>query len=178
MMRRRPIMCDRSGSAAVEMALITPLLLVILFGSVEVGNFFYNEHRLTKAVRDGARYAARQSFTNYSGCTGTAAAVPTALLDSTKLIVRKGMLDSSEPDLLANWANGSTIFTVMMQCSTAAGGTTLGGIYNGNNVGTAGFAPRVIVTASLPYQPILGAFGFTGSGVFLNAAQQSAVTGL
>ena len=35
---RRSIRHDRSGAAAVEMALVMPLLLVILFGSVEVGN--------------------------------------------------------------------------------------------------------------------------------------------
>ena len=177
-MMRRSIRHDRSGAAAVEMALVMPLLLVILFGSVEVGNYFNNEHRLAKAVRDGARYAARSSFTDYSGCNGTAADVPTALRDNTKLIVRKGVLDGTQPDLLANWASGSTIFTVKMKCSTTAGGTTLGGIYNGNNVGTADYAPWVIVTASVPYQPLLGAFGFTGTGVFLNATQQAAVTGI
>ena len=69
MMRRVSLGRDRKGSAAVEMALVTPLLLVIMFGSVEVGNFFYNEHLLTKAVRDGARYAARQNFSYYA-CSG------------------------------------------------------------------------------------------------------------
>ena len=178
MMRVRSTFRDHKGAAAVEMALVTPLLLVIMFGSAEVGNYFYNEHRLAKSVRDGARYAARQGFTNYSGCNGTAANVPTAVSDNTKLIVRKGTLDSTKPDQLANWADGNTVFTVKMQCFTTVGGTSPKGIYKGNNVGTVDAAPRVIVAAKLPYKPILGAFGFTGSGVFINATQQAAVTGI
>ena len=46
---------DTRANAAVEMALVAPLLLAILFGSVELGNYFMNEHELIKAVRDGAR---------------------------------------------------------------------------------------------------------------------------
>ena len=34
----------------------------LMFGAVELGNYFLNEHSLVKAVRDGARYAARQDF--------------------------------------------------------------------------------------------------------------------
>src|SRR5690348_6628430 len=58
-MSRLPFLRDQSASAAVEMALVTPLLLALLFGSVELGNFFMSEHALEKQVRDGARYAAR-----------------------------------------------------------------------------------------------------------------------
>src|SRR4051812_47391200 len=62
--------CDR-GSAAVEMALCVPLLLVLLCGSVELGNYLMDEHRLVKAVRDGARFAARQNLSYFLGCSGT-----------------------------------------------------------------------------------------------------------
>ena len=40
---------------------------------VEIGNYFLDEHILVKAVRDGARFAARQNFSNYSACTGAVA---------------------------------------------------------------------------------------------------------
>ena len=71
-MRGVSLLRSRRGSAAAEMALVSPLLAVLMIGSVELGNFFYNEHILMKAVRDGARYAARQNFSNYSACTGEA----------------------------------------------------------------------------------------------------------
>ena len=67
------------------MALVMPLLLILMMGSVELGNYFYNEHKLVKSVRDGARYAARQAFTNYASCSGSAA---DPVFSDTKLMVR------------------------------------------------------------------------------------------
>ena len=170
------------GSAAVEMALVSPLLVLILFGSVELGNYFMDQHILTKAVRDGARYAARQNFSSYTGCNGTAANVPTpnvtgSVNENTKTLVRKGTLNSTDADLLPKWTDASTVFSVMMTCSTTAGGTSMGGIYNGNNVGTPGEAPAVLVTAKLPYRPVVASFMLAGT-IFLNAQQQAAVTGI
>lgn len=169
---------DSSAAAAVEMALVTPLLLIMLAGGLEVGNYFLDEHILVKGVRDGARYAARQSFTNYAGCDGTLRDVPTTVKNNTMLLVRKATLDSSVPNLLAGWDAGTMVFTVQMKCYTTLGGAATGGIYNGNSTGTAGQAARVIVTAKLPYRPVMPGFKFKSSGYFLNAAQQAAVTGI
>ena len=168
----------RRGAAAVEMVLVAPLLLIIMCGSVELGNYFFNEHKLVEGVRDGARYAARQGFTNFGGCSGTSAAVPVAVSTNTKLIARKGSLNSSDPDLLPNWTSGSATFTVMMTCTSTIGTYTPGGIYAGNLVGSVNAAPVVVVTVSLPYQPILQSFGFRGTGLSINASQQAAVTGI
>jgi hypothetical protein len=164
------------GAAAAEMALVTPLLLGILFGSVELGNYFYDEHKLVKAVRDGARYAARQRFANFNGCTGSP---PATVVSETRTIVRKGTLDSTSSDLLPNWDDASTSFSVTMSClpTLSDGGNTMApsGIYAGMTSG----APSVTVTARLPYRPLIGsAFGFSGAGAFLNATQHAAVGGL
>jgi Flp pilus assembly protein TadG len=173
----------RSGSAAVEMVLATPIMLALLFGSVELGNYFLSEHKLVKAVRDGARYAARQDFSSYNGCNGSAADVPTpgtagSVYENTKMMVRKGSLTSTDDDLLPNWDSASLQFSVQMTCSTTAGTTTLGGIYTGNNTGTAGMAPVVVVTVRIPYTPVASGLGFNGFGMTLNATQQAAVMGL
>ena len=177
MMVLRRLWRSTGAAAAAEMALVTPLLVLILFGSVELGNYFMDEHILLKGVRNGARFAARQAFSQYNGCSSTVANVPSSLRDDTKLLVRKGTLSNSSTDLLPNWTAGTAIFTVTMTCSTTAGSTTLGGIYGGNSVGTSGVAPAVLVTAKLPYRPIV-ASSVLGSTVFLNAAQQAAVTGI
>lgn len=47
---------NRRGSAAVEFALILPILLVLLFGIIEFGFLLYNEQVITNASREGARY--------------------------------------------------------------------------------------------------------------------------
>ena len=61
---------DRSGAAAAEMAMVAPLLMILMLGAMELGHYFYSQHVVVKAVRDGARYASRHDFSNYT-CPST-----------------------------------------------------------------------------------------------------------
>jgi Flp pilus assembly protein TadG len=182
---------NRSGAAAAEMAMLMPVLLALLFGSVELGNYFYDEHKLLKGVRDGARYAARQQFSNYASCSGSAPTSGAAgsVYENTKLLVRKGKLSSTAQDLLPNWSGVAAsctgnptagCFDVTMSCSpsladVSSGNTmTLGGIYTSSTG-----APTVVVNTRLPYYSVLGkVFGFDSRGIYLNARQSAAVAGL
>ena len=164
----RCLLRDVRATAAAEMALVLPLLLIIMFGSFEIGNYFLNEHILVKAVRDGARFAARQNFNNYSACSG---AVGDPILTDTRNVVKTGVV-AGGIDRLPYWT-ASTI-SVTMACTTSTGGQTLGGIYKGRASG----APIVTVSATVPYTPVLRSFGFSGIGLNLNASQQAAVMGL
>jgi Flp pilus assembly protein TadG len=155
------------GSAAVEMALVTPLLLAILFGSVELGNYFLDEHTLIKAVRDGSRFAARQSFTSYPDCS----TVDSTAQANIKNVVKYGYLTGTTV-LTPNIAD--IYITVSTTCSTDGAGQTYQGIYRGRTDG----AQIVTVSASVPYRTVLGSFGFSGVGLTLNASAQSAVTGI
>ena len=46
------------GASAVEFALVTPLLLMILFGIISTGMTFADHLAATNATREGARYGA------------------------------------------------------------------------------------------------------------------------
>ncbi len=159
---------DRRGSSAVEMALVTPLLMILLFGSIEVGNYFMNEHRLVKSVRDGARFAARQGFPNYTTCdvqpTGT-------VYNDTLNVVKTGQV-SGGTDRLPRWAEAT--FIVTTRCRTTGGTETYGGIYTG----MANGARFVEVRATVPYRSVLGNFGINALTLSLNADQQAAVAGI
>jgi Flp pilus assembly protein TadG len=48
----------RRGQAAVELALVTPLLLIIVIAIFEFGRAWNEKQVITNAVRDGARIAA------------------------------------------------------------------------------------------------------------------------
>src|SRR5262249_44099525 len=50
---RRP----RSGAAAVEMAMVLPILILFVFGIYEYGRFVFTYTTATNAVRDGCRFA-------------------------------------------------------------------------------------------------------------------------
>ena len=169
----RSLIRDQRATAAAEMALMLPFLIALGMGAAELGNYFLDEHRLVKAVRDGARYAARQDFSNFLGCTSTPSDIGTTLPGNVEQIVRTGQV-SGGTDQLANWS-GAT-FSVQVSCSTTYGSQTMGGIYAIHNNGEA---PVVIVTATVPYQPIaLSSFGFNASGYSLYAQQQAPVVGI
>lgn len=182
----RLLVRDTRAAAAAELALILPLMLIILFGSIELGNYFMNEHRLVKAVRDGARFAARQSFANYTACSGSlpTPSTPDSAYENTKLIVRKGTLDSSASDVLPNWGAAGASFSATISCTSTVGTEEMLGIYRSrfgstcNGSTSNGCAQVITVSATLPYQPVLSAFGFTGVGFRLNATSEAAVAGL
>jgi Flp pilus assembly protein TadG len=55
---RAPIRKTRRGQSLVEFALILPVLLLIMFGVVDLGRAFYISVVLSNVAREGARYAA------------------------------------------------------------------------------------------------------------------------
>lgn len=168
MKRLLDMLRDRRGAAAVEMVLVTPLLLVIMFGATELGRFFWSEHKLVKAVRDASIYASRQDISNYT-CPSTVNATMAA---QVRQLVRTGVL-SGGTDQLPNWSNAGASIAVTMTCVTAAGGTTLGGIYTAN----FGQVPVLTITATLPYNSLMNGFGLD-SALTMRAKQDTAVMGV
>jgi len=172
----RDLVRDSRGSAAAELMLVMPILLIIMMGAFELGNYFRSEHILVQGLRDGARYAARQSFSNFSGCSGA----PSGTIEAdTKNVVRTGLV-SGGSDKLPNWTDAATTFSVTVSCTTTTGTQTVAGIYRDNKDSTGTFigAPLVTVSAHVPYRSILGKYGFTGIGMSLNGKQQAAVMGI
>lgn len=62
MFRKRKL--KRLGAATVEMAVVTPILLTMLFGIIEYGWVFSVRQTLIHAARDGARTAALPGATD------------------------------------------------------------------------------------------------------------------
>ncbi|MEA1934895.1 MAG: TadE/TadG family type IV pilus assembly protein [Thermodesulfobacteriota bacterium] len=52
---------SEKGTSAVEFALVLPLLLTLLFGTVEFGLLMYDKAVLTNACREGARFGILQA---------------------------------------------------------------------------------------------------------------------
>ena len=51
------------GAAAVEFAIILPLLVILVFGIIDVGLMLYNKQVITNASREGARAGIARSTT-------------------------------------------------------------------------------------------------------------------
>jgi hypothetical protein len=58
----RALIRDRNAAAAAEFALVLPLLLVFLFGIIDVGRYMWAINRAEKAVQMGVRMAVVTDF--------------------------------------------------------------------------------------------------------------------
>ncbi|MHB1225596.1 MAG: TadE/TadG family type IV pilus assembly protein [Gemmatimonadaceae bacterium] len=58
---------DDRGAAAVEFALVLPILVVLVFGIVDFGRALFAYNYLTSAVREGGRFAAVQGSASAEG---------------------------------------------------------------------------------------------------------------
>lgn len=155
---------DRASPTA-EMALSLPIMFALIFGAFELGNYFMTEHKVAKAVRDGARYAARRPLTDYTGC-----APSSDLVEVTRNVTRTGQLASGGTPLVGSWTDPASI-AVTATCDTS-------GTYTGIYVTSAEGTPVVTVTATVPYVSVLGLLGLANVSLNLNAQSEAAVTGI
>jgi hypothetical protein len=164
------------GAAAAEMAMVAPLLIGLLFSSVEMGNYFWNEHVVVKAVRDGARFAARQQMSSYYTSAGGCVDPEATLTTKIRNLVRTGTAADGGAPRLASWTEPGTI-TIEIDCRAEAGGESLTGIYSGMAYdGDAVGAPVVKITAKVPYDSLFGLELVSDYG--LQAVQEATVVGL
>lgn len=169
MIARCSLLQCSSGAAAAEMALMLPLLVLLLFGGAEMGYYFYCEHQVVKGVRDGARYAGRQSFAALNCNGGAASTVPADIESNIKELTRTGLISGGTPRV-PGWGSDPDDVTVTVTCPATAIKT---GIYSG-----ADNAPQVNVVASVSYPSLFDGVGLIDSTYTLNASQQAAVMGL
>jgi TadE-like protein len=78
-----------------ELALQIPLMLLLLFGGVELGRVFYIYHTLQKAVRNGAGLLARSGNVNY--CPADEFSTSNAAMDARNFIVYGNLQGAGTP---------------------------------------------------------------------------------
>ena len=61
-MKTKMTIKDQKGAAAVEFAIVLPLLLLFAFGIIEFSLLYYNKHVITNASREGARAGIAKSY--------------------------------------------------------------------------------------------------------------------
>lgn len=181
----RLVRCERAAAAA-EMALVTPLLVLLVAGAVEIGYYFYSEHRLVESVRDAARYAARSNFTSFATCPASGSKTDFTTSDALYLQARN-VAKTGDPasansaqGRLPGWGTSApdgTDFKMSFTCTTsvtvAGTTTTMGGIWKY----ATGGARVLDVRATVPHASIFAVFGID-MPIELNARQQAAVVGV
>ena len=173
------------GSAAAEMALVFPFMLVLMFGAVELGNLFLDEHALTKQVRDGARYASRVPLSADFVCNSDVfeADPDSDAEDDIIKVTKDGSLsDSDQARWTSYWSrncDGSAATVVVnVRCvdkddiDLAGDGTT--GVYSsldGDQI------PVVKVSGAVKYRSVLASLGIDATNICLEAESEVAMAG-
>jgi Flp pilus assembly protein TadG len=67
------------GAAAVEFALVLPLLIILLLGIIDFGLYYYNDLALTHAARDAARYLSVNNVTAAQAAISNVSLVSTTI---------------------------------------------------------------------------------------------------
>lgn len=140
------------------------MMMALLFGSFEGGNYLLTEHKVIKGVRDGARYAARLPFNSFDCASGDVS--DSAIEDDIIAVTRTGRPGTGGAVRVSGWDAAEVSVTV--SCDD----TTTTGLYE-----TVGTAPRVLVATTVPYPSIVGMLGFDTDGAVVRAQAQAAVMG-
>ncbi len=177
MMRRlaKNVSRNTRGTAAVEMALITPLLMALLFGGFEGGTYLWTEQKVIKSVRDGARFAGRQPFSMYTCNT-----VDSGLKTQIQNLTRTGQISGGTAKI-RGWGSDPNDVTVTVQCAgnadSCAPDSGAEYVNKGLYVDQSDGAKTVKVTAMVPYPSLFGLLGFDTSGAKVAASACAAVMG-
>lgn len=165
MIRRSPL-TDISGAAGVEMALVTPMLLALMFGGFEAGHYFWSEHKAIEGVRAGVRYAGRLPMSTMCPSSGS---IDNTTLDNIKQVARTGKLAANAAPLVPGWTSAQV--TVTVRC----GSYLSTGIYTA--LGGQG-ATVTVASNGLVYPSLFKALGFITAQFQLNAWSSGAVIGI
>ncbi|HEX6218414.1 MAG TPA: TadE/TadG family type IV pilus assembly protein [Sphingomicrobium sp.] len=174
-----------NGAAAAEMAMVFPFILILMFGALELGNLFLDEHALAKQVRDGARYASQLSLSEDFACESDVfeADPDSDAHDDIIKVTKDGSLsDSNEARWTTYWDrtcdDGNPTLSVNVRCvdkdeiDKDADGTT--GIYTslpGDDI------PVVTVNGAVKYRSVLASIGIDATNICLRAESDVALAG-
>jgi Flp pilus assembly protein TadG len=136
-------MKNQKGVAAVELALIAPLLLLLVFGIVQLGYYWTTYVMVAQAAAAGARY--------FSAANGSQCPVTCTVSQIKK---SAGTL---------NTANMTFAFTVAgnsSSCTTGGGDTTACETALSNAYSATGQSGNVSVTVNYSFTPLLAGYTF------------------
>ena len=135
----------KRGNAGVEFALLLPLLMILLFGGIEIGRVLHDYHVVNEAVRDAARYLSRVPLTCGPGGVGSVAGV---YADRAIDLAMTGNVDGTASNLLGYWTDPSTVNVTVYCISNAPvdGVRPFLGFFKLDD-----YVPHVVLEANVPF---------------------------
>lgn len=161
---------DQRGATAVEFALISPILALLLAGAVDLGGELYAKFQLDTAVNAAAGYAMANAASVNSTSGAALASTMAALVANAQGTgsANASITVNAGPTASSTAGSGGTASAAdSCYCPTgAAPSVTWGGAVTcGASCSSGGYAGKfVLVQASANYTPIMAGFGFIKAG--------------
>jgi Flp pilus assembly protein TadG len=136
---------DSEGSVLIEATVLTPVLVMLMFGLFEFSWYFHKQQLVETGIRDAARYLSRVAQDGTDPCTVTDPTTNVLFKDQAKNIAVTGVVTGGSPRV-SGWKTGD----VTILCS----------IFSNSTHTYDGATNIYIVTASTNFaDPNLGYFG-------------------
>jgi hypothetical protein len=148
--------CAVRGNAGAEFALLLPLLVVLLFGGLEIGRLLHDYHAVRESVRGASRYLSRV-VVDCAGFVDGPIHTASDHVDNAKNLALRGKLDPSAPYLLGYWTDPNSV-DIDIDCSIDNTTNRYQGLYD--NVDSV---PHIVVSATVPFTFLFGQM-FSSSG--------------
>jgi TadE-like protein len=133
---------DAEGSVLIEATVLTPMLVMLMFGLFEFSWYFHKQQLVESGVRDAARYLARTAPDGTDPCSQA------AFVANAQNIAVTGVATGGTPRV-AGWSPGS----VILSCAA----------FNNSGEDYEGGPTIYLVTADTNFvDPALGFFGILG----------------
>jgi Flp pilus assembly protein TadG len=146
---------SRNGTAAVEFAMVLPLVLMLLFAGIEIGRLLTDFHAVNKSVRDAARYLARVEL-NCPGVAPSSGPLASYIANGADETIARNLAMTGAADnpaastdyLLRYWTDTSTVSTTVNCIANT-------GQYEGVFLDMP-LVPQITMTAAVPFNFMWG----------------------
>jgi len=169
--------CTCRGSASVELVLVLPVLLVLLALAVDGGRMLADYHKVSKSVRDAARFLARAESGDDNCVPGGLDRSQSSVAGAVRLTMT-GRIDGdpATEGLVAGWtaadlSEATTGVSVTLECLNNLGGA-LRGFYAQSTA-----VPSIVVRARVPFRFGPGRVFGLGPVITLKVAHKTARIG-
>ncbi|MBN9218427.1 MAG: pilus assembly protein [Mesorhizobium sp.] len=165
---------ETSGVSAVEFALVSPVLLLILAGTVDIGGLLKARFELSTAVSAGSNYALLNGDkVNSSGGSALAGNITTVVASGlgsngggVQVVINNGAAVTYDASTSTATQTGTAANADLCYCVASSGAVAWSTPVACGSVCSSGTIAGkfVTITASKPYTPIFGGLGIVQNG--------------
>lgn len=105
------------GAALIEFALVFPILILILFGTVDFGVVLLNINTTKQGTREGARQAVVSNFGSSTSCTATPSSISGEARQLICLVKNRIGLESVDTRIKINFPNANQVGNSILVCA-------------------------------------------------------------